>query len=105
MAWLGGGSLATGGFGMAGGGLILGSIVIGPVLAIGGMVTSAKSKEALAQAKAHAAEAAKALEQMKTVEAATSLIESRAEQTFSDLAWVSGGAEAGIAPAGKDREP
>ena len=41
------GALATGGFGMAGGGLILGSIVIGPVLAIGGMVTSAKSKEHL----------------------------------------------------------
>ena len=69
---------------MAGGAWILGSIVTGPVLAIGGMVMSAKSK-ALAQAKAQAAEAAKALEQMKTVEAATSLIERRAEQIFQIL--------------------
>ena len=63
----------------------LGSIVTGPVLAIGGMVMSAKSKEALAKAKAHAAEAAKAIEQMKTVEAATSLIQTRAEQIFQTL--------------------
>ena len=85
LAWFGGGALSAGGLGMAGGAWILGSIVTGPVLAIGGMVMSAKSKEALAQAKAQAAEAAKALEQMKTVEAATSLIESRAEQIFQIL--------------------
>jgi len=70
---------------MAGGAWILGSIVTGPVLAIGGMVISAKSKEALAKAKGQAAEVAKAIEQMKTVEAATSLIQSRAEQIFQIL--------------------
>jgi hypothetical protein len=85
MAWLGGGALSAGGLGMAGGIWVLGSIVTGPVLAIGGMVLSAKSKEALAKAKAHAAEAAKAIEQMKTVEAATSLIQTRAEQIFQTL--------------------
>jgi len=85
MAWLGGGALSAGGLGIAGGVWVLGSIVTGPVLAIGGMVMSAKSKEALANAKAQAAEAAKAIEQMKTIEAATSLIQSRAEQTFQIL--------------------
>ncbi len=85
LAWFGGGALSAGGLGMAGGAWILGSIVTGPVLAIGGMVMSAKSKEALAQVKAQAAEAATAVEQMKTVETATSLIESRAEQIFQIL--------------------
>lgn len=85
LAWFGGGALSAGGLGMAGGAWILGSIVTGPVLAIGGMVMSAKSKEALAKAKAQAAEAAKAIEQMKTVEAATSLIQSRAEQIHALL--------------------
>jgi len=85
LAWFGGGALSAGGLGMAGGAWILGSIVTGPVLAIGGMVMSAKSKEALANAKAQAAEAAKVIEQMRTIEAATSLIESRAEQIFQIL--------------------
>ena len=85
MAWLGGGALSAGGLGIAGGTWILGSIVTGPVLAIGGMVISAKSKEALAKAKGQAAEVANAIEQMKTVEAATSLIQSRAEQIFQIL--------------------
>jgi hypothetical protein len=85
LAWFGGGALSAGGLGMAGGAWILGSIVTGPVLAIGGMVMSAKSKEALAKAKAQAAEAAKVIEQMKTIEAATSLIQSRAEQIFQIL--------------------
>ena len=49
------------------------------------MVLSAKSKEALAKAKAHAAEAAKAIEQKKTIEAATSLIQTRSEQIFQTL--------------------
>lgn len=85
MAWLGGGALSAGGLGMAGGMWVLGSIVTGPVLAIGGMVMSAKSKEALANAKAQAAELGKAIEQMKTVEAATSLIQARGEQLFQIL--------------------
>ena len=80
MAWLGGGALSAGGLGMAGGIWVLGSIVTGPVLAVSGMVMSAKSKEALANAKAQAAEAAKLIQQMKTIEAATALIQSRAEQ-------------------------
>ena len=80
MAWLGGGALSVGGLGVAGGTWILGSIVGGPVLACGGMVASAKSKEALANAKAQAAQALKLIKQMEMVEAATLLIKSRAEQ-------------------------
>lgn len=46
LAWLGGGSLASGGFGMAGGTLVLGGLVAGPLLAIGGSVFAAKAAEA-----------------------------------------------------------
>ncbi|BEE03932.1 hypothetical protein [Aeromonas veronii] len=46
LAWLGGGSLASGGFGMAGGTMVLGGLVAGPLLAIGGSVLAYKAAEA-----------------------------------------------------------
>ncbi|EKA7364690.1 hypothetical protein OL295_003117 [Vibrio parahaemolyticus] len=45
LAWLGGGSLASGGLGMAGGTLVLGGLVAGPLLAIGGSVFASKAAE------------------------------------------------------------
>ncbi|GAB4536981.1 MAG: hypothetical protein Tsb0014_25290 [Pleurocapsa sp.] len=64
LAWFGGGSLAAGGFGMAGGMVILGGIVAGPVLAVGGMTMAAKARENLANAQKYQAEARKEVEQM-----------------------------------------
>lgn len=46
LAWLGGGSLAAGGFGVAGGTMVLGGLVAGPALAVAGWVLSAKAEEA-----------------------------------------------------------
>jgi hypothetical protein len=51
LAWLGGGSLAAGGGGMAVGAVVLGGIVAAPILAIGYTVFHSKSKENLAVAK------------------------------------------------------
>lgn len=51
LAWLGGGSLASGGLGMAGGTLVLGGLVAGPLLAIGGSVFASKAAEALDDAR------------------------------------------------------
>ncbi|AAP77544.1 hypothetical protein [Helicobacter hepaticus] len=45
MAWLGGGSLAAGGLGMAGGTMVLGGIVAAPVIAVMGSVFAAKAEE------------------------------------------------------------
>lgn len=60
LAWLGGGSLATGGFGMAGGMMVLGGIVAGPALAIFGHILGNKGEEALNNACSN-------LEQAKTI--------------------------------------
>ncbi|MDF4744679.1 hypothetical protein P3545_17245 [Vibrio parahaemolyticus] len=53
MAWLGGGSLASGGFGMAGGVVVLGTLATGPALLIFGSVLSAKAESKLNDAKAN----------------------------------------------------
>lgn len=45
LAWLGGGSLASGGLGIAGGTAVLGGLVAGPLLAIGGAVMASKAAE------------------------------------------------------------
>lgn len=53
LAWLGGGALAAGGFGMAGGALVLGGIVAGPALAIGGVFMAEKAEKALNDARSN----------------------------------------------------
>lgn len=66
LAWFGGGSLAAGGLGMAGGAAILGGIVAAPVLAVGGIYFAAKARENLAQARKVKAQAEQAAEEMST---------------------------------------
>lgn len=67
LAWLGGGALSAGGFGMAGGMLALGGIVLGPALAIGGFMMASKAEEALTQAYAYDANVDTAIAKMETV--------------------------------------
>jgi hypothetical protein len=47
LAWLGGGALSASGFGMAGGMVVLGGLVVGPALAIGGVIFASQAKSAL----------------------------------------------------------
>lgn len=56
LAWLGGGSLAAGGLGVAGGTWVLGGVVAGPALAIAGFALASKAEEALTQAEEYATE-------------------------------------------------
>lgn len=49
LAWLGGGSLAAGGGGMALGSMVLGGIIAGPALLIAGGIFGAKSKNKIEQ--------------------------------------------------------
>ena len=65
LAWFGGGSLAVGGLGMAGGTAVLGGIVAGPVLAAGGLVIAVMARKNLAKARENLAEAKKAAAEMR----------------------------------------
>lgn len=89
LAWFGGGSLAAGGLGMAGGTLILSSIITGPALAVGGWMLSAQARESLAKAQANLADAQKAAEELKTATALVLAIQQAAlefEATITRLA-------------------
>lgn len=67
LAWLGGGTLAAGGGGMALGSMVLGGIVAGPALAIFGHIVGNKGEEALNNANSN-------LEQAKTIRDEGSLL-------------------------------
>lgn len=61
LAWLGGGSLATGGGGMALGSLVLGGITVGPAVLIGGFVLAGEGEKALTKAREYEAQVNSAL--------------------------------------------
>lgn len=66
LAWLGGGSLAAGGFGMAGGTVVMGGMVAGPALLFAGFIASAKADENYESARASRAEAKLEAERLDT---------------------------------------
>ena len=80
LAWLGGGSLATGGMGMAGGMAVLGGVVAGPVLAIGGAIMAAKAEKAKHNAYANFDKAKAAAEQMEIARVVLEGITHRVEE-------------------------
>jgi hypothetical protein len=61
LAWLGGGSLAAGGGGMALGSVVLGGITVGPAVLFGGFVLAGEGEKALTKAREYACEANKAI--------------------------------------------
>lgn len=88
LAWLGGGTLAAGGGGMALGTMVLGGIVAGPALAIFGHIMGNKGEEALNNARSNMQqartirdEAALAVSKLQAIEQVTSL----ANNTFSNI--------------------
>lgn len=66
LAFFGGGSLAAGGLGMAGGTAVLGGLVAGPALLVMGFVAGAAAKKSLEQAKTNRFEAVQLAEQLDT---------------------------------------
>jgi hypothetical protein len=66
LAWLGGGSLAAGGGGMALGTTVLGGLIAGPAILISGIIADGKADEALTKAEEFEAEVDIACEKMKT---------------------------------------
>lgn len=65
LAFFGGGSIASGGLGMAGGTMVLGGLVAGPALMVTGLYTSVKAQEELDRALSNKAEADKTTAELK----------------------------------------
>ena len=78
LAWLGGGSLATGGMGMAGGAAVLGGLVAAPALVILGCVLGSKASANLDNAKSNYHKAREYSEQMDVCADLCNGIEKRA---------------------------
>lgn len=90
LAFLGGGSLAAGGLGMAGGMAVLGGLVAGPALAVMGLVLGSKAEENLENARANRAEAEKIEEQCKTAAAMCISIKNRCDLFANGLEELAG---------------
>ena len=80
LAWLGGGPLASGGFGMAAGTVVLGGITIAPALVVGGFVLARKGEKALTDARRYAKERNIHIAKLNTVEAFLRKIEQRIDE-------------------------
>lgn len=84
LAWLGGGSLASGGMGIAGGTMALGALAAGPALLVAGWYMGSKAESSLNDAYSNKAEAEKFSADADAAIALTSGIEKVAE-TASDI--------------------
>ncbi len=67
LAWLGGGVLSVGGFGMVGGMAVLGGLVAGPAIAILGAMSADEMKEKLEKAKAYYSQVEKAVKKADAI--------------------------------------
>lgn len=85
LAFFGGGSLAAGGLGMAGGAYVLGGLVAGPALMVMGLVTSTKANAKLDNALSNTAQAKEVEEQLATAADACDAIRRRTYMFYALL--------------------
>lgn len=84
LAFLGGGSLAAGGLGIAGGTAVLGGLVAGPALLVLGLITGSNASKNLDEAYSNAAKSKEIAAELGTAADACKAISHRADM-FSDL--------------------
>ena len=85
LAFFGGGSLAAGGLGMAGGTMVLSSLVAGPALLVMGIITDAKAQEKVNDALANKAEADEIVEALTASAAQCVAIRRRSNMFYNVL--------------------
>lgn len=83
LAWLGGGTLASGGFGMAAGTAVLGGVAAGPAVAIGGFVLAREGEKSVTKAVEYAANVDREVAGMRTGWAALEAIQVRVDELQS----------------------
>ena len=99
LAWLGGGSIAAGGWGMAGGAIVMSGIAVGPAVLVSGVVLAAQGAKAHVQATKYAAEIDVAVQQIgalvallhrgeRRVEELTTLTQALSDRAHSAMAWI-----------------
>ena len=84
LAFLGGGSLAAGGGGMALGALALNAAIMGPALLVGGFVTKSQGTRAVTKAEAYGAKVAVAIAELDETDARLDAVDTRVGEV-SDL--------------------
>jgi hypothetical protein len=89
LAWLGGGTLASGGGGMALGAAALNVVTIGPALLVGGFVVLGQGQKALTKAKAFQSEIAVAIAKLDATDARLHAVDERVEELTDVLAELS----------------
>lgn len=82
LAWLGGGAIAAGGGGIALGRVVLGGIMAGPALLVAGGLFSAQAEEKLNNARSNLAEVKKIEAELEASEIELEVIENTATQTY-----------------------
>lgn len=80
LAWLGGGSIATGGGGMALGAMALNAVAIGPAILIGGFVMNGQGEKALTEAQRYCAEVDSSVEEQQRLRTRLTLVDERAQE-------------------------
>jgi hypothetical protein len=85
MAWLGGGSLAAGGGGVALGTAALGFVTIGPTMLIGGLTLNSQGEKALTKAREHEAKVAVAIEDLATFRSSLDRMDTRIDEAAGVL--------------------
>ncbi len=85
LAWLGGGSIATGGGGMALGGMALNFVTIGPALPITELVAKDQGTKELTKAKADEAKIQIAIAELDETDARLAAVDARAEELSTVL--------------------
>lgn len=86
LAWLGGGSIAAGGGGMALGAVALNAVAIGPAILVGGFVMNGKGERALTEAQRYSAEVDASVEEQQRLRTRLTLVDERVQELQEILA-------------------